>query len=369
MKDEIQKIVEIKYKYKKRVKMVKYFFSILIAFILIFIPISYLYNKWKMHQSFVEFKLDNPNDEIEIINKSLKIYLDKMHKFRNFNVKEMSNRGKYFCSYHGDTCESNADLIYKNCNGDKKYDDKCEFMTFDKRLNLEYLMNLGEKICINGEPVENAKQIVDNDEILQNKKLFYPQDEKALVDENGNFITNFYYEVGDRDKYSELFYGNVFINRDNFPRTNKDLDIIISSNAAFTRLFFAINDKIEYSRFKGFCHHYNNIFTKFNDNLPYYEDYHRKLPTINFSYIPIKLTENGAYDILTIEDIAFYKNTYGHDAMSSSGFYRTIQYDYYTGIRYNAYDKYDVLFNQYKTLKNNNFNKNLNLQGDGNAKN
>ena len=363
MNDEIQKIVEVKYKYKKRVKIVKYFFGILIVFTILSVPVYNFYSKWKIQQNFVEFKIENPNDEIEIINKALKIYLDKMHRFHNFNIKEMSDRGKYFLSYHGDVSESNADLVYENCHGDKKHDDKCEFMTFDKRLDLEYLMKLGERICINGKPIENAEEIIKNDEILQNKKLFYPQDEKALVDENGNFITNFFYEVSG-DKYSELFYGNVFINKDNFPRTNKDFDIIISSNAAFTRLFFAIE---QYSLFKGFCREYENILTKFDENLPYYED-HRKLPTINFSYIPIKLTKNGAYDILTIEDIAFYENTYGHDAMNN-GFYRTIQYDYYTGFRHNTYDKYDILFNHYKTLKNNNFNKNLNLQGDGNARN
>lgn len=362
MKDEIQKIVEVRYKYKKRVKIVKYFFGIFITLILIFIPISYLYNKWKMYQNFVEFKIENPNDEIEIINKSLKIYLDKMHKFRNFNVKEMANRSKYFCSYHGDICESHADIIYERCHGDKKHDDKCEFMTFDKRLDLEYLMNLGEKICINGKPIENAEEIIKNDEILQNKKLFYPQDEKVLVDDNGNFITNFFYAGANKHKYSELFYGNIFINRNIFTHTNKDFDIIISSNAGFARLFFAINEE---NNLQGFCSHYDKIFTKFDENLPYYEDYLTKLATINFSYIPIKLTKNGAYDILTIEDIAFYMNTYGYN---SGHFYRSPRYDHYKG-SYDSHDEYNVLFEQYQTLKNNNFNKNLNLQGDGNAKN
>ena len=352
MKDEIQKIVEIKYKYKKRVKMVKYFFSILIAFILIFIPISYLYNKWKMHQSFVEFKIENPNDEIEIINKALKIYLDKMHRFRNFSKADIKKRSKYFM--FGDTHESYATDIFEYCHGDKKHDDKCEFMTFDKRLNLEYLMNLGERICINGNPIENAKQIVDNDEILQNKKLFYPQDEKALVDENGNFITNFFYTAN-----QALFYDKVFINKNIFSHTNKDFDIIISSNACFARLFFAINEE---NNLQSFCDHYDDIFTKFDENLPYYEDYLTKLATINFSYIPIKLTKNGAYDILTIEDIAEYRNIYQYGHHGS-----VPKFDHYIWL--DKHNEYDLAFNQYQTLKNNNFNKNLNLQGDGNAKN
>ena len=342
-------------------KVIKYFFICIGIVIIIFIlPIMNFFNKWKMHQNFIEFKIENPNDEIEIINKALKIYLDKMHKFRNFSKADIKKRSKYFM--FGDTHESYAIDIFEYCNGDKKHDDKCEFMTFDKRLDLEYLMNLGEKICINGKPIENAKQIVDNDEILQNKKLFYPQDEKALVDDNGNFITNFFYAGANKHKYSELFYGNIFINKNIFTHTNKDFDIIISSNAGFTRLFFAINEE---NNLQGFCSHYDKILTKFDENLPYYEDYLTKLATINFSYIPIKLTENGAYDILTIEDIAFYMNTYGYNTVH---FYRSPQYDYYKG-SYDNHDEYNVLFKQYQTLKNNNFNKNLNLQGDGNAKN
>ena len=177
-------------------KVIKYFFICIGIVIIIFIlPIMNFfekhYNKWQIQQNFVEFKIENPNDEIEIINKALKIYLDKMHSIENFNIYDSKKRYDFF--YYEDIHDSLVDMVYRNCNGDNKYDDKCEFKTFDKRLDLEYLMKLGEKICINGEPTENAKEILKNDEILQNKKLFYPQDEKALVDENGNFITNFYY--------------------------------------------------------------------------------------------------------------------------------------------------------------------------------
>ncbi|MDA3056538.1 MULTISPECIES: hypothetical protein [unclassified Campylobacter] len=333
-------------------------FTILLAVICVIIAFDKFQNLNKLeHEDFVEFKIDNPNDEIEIINKSLKIYLDKIHRFHNFSEADIKKQSRLFL--HGQSAAIN---IFEKCNGDKKHDDKCEFMTFDKRLNLEYLMNLGEKICINGKPIENAEEIIKNDEILQNKKPFYPQDEKALVDENGNFITNFFYDFFAEGIYRDyaLFYGKVFINKNIFTHTNKNFDIIISANAGFKRLFFAINKNPEY-----FCQTHNDILTKFDDRLPYYKDYLSELATVDFAYIPIKLIENGAYDILTLRDILLHKNTYGYN---SGHFYCSPQFDKYTGL-YNDHDEYNVLFEQYQILKNNNFNKNLNLQGDGNAKN
>lgn len=344
MKDEIQKIVEVKHKYKKRVKIVKYFFiSVGVVIIIFILPIIGFfekhYNKWQIQQNFVEFKIENQNDEIEIINKALKIYLDKMHSIENFKIRDSKKRYDFF--YYDDTHDSHVDMVYRNCNGDKKHDDKCEFMTFDKRLNLEYLMKLGERICINGNPIENAEEIIKNDEILQNKKLFYPQDEKALVDENGNFITNFYYQ----SEMYNLFYGKAFLSEkyDN-AHTNKDFDIIIPIDENF-RILFLDSVALEYPL--GFCQEYNKIITSKENK-----------EKLNFIFIPLKLTKNGAYDILTLEDIFYYRNIY-EDTNKPK------RYPEYN----NTYNEHNNIFNQYQTLKNNNFNKNLNLQGDGNAKN
>ena len=330
-------------------KVIKYFFICIGIVIIIFIlPIMNFfekhYNKWQIQQNFVEFKIENPNDEIEIINKALKIYLDKMHSIENFNIYDSKKRYDFF--YYEDIHDSLVDMVYRNCNGDNKYDDKCEFKTFDKRLDLEYLMKLGEKICINGEPTENAKEILKNDEILQNKKLFYPQDEKALVDENGNFITNFFYEGHyANSKNNGLFYSNIFLSKkyDN-ANTNKDFDIIIPIDKNFIELFSS-GVKLEYPL--GFCQKYNKIITSKENK-----------EKLNFIFIPLKLTKNGAYDILTLEDIFYYRNIYANTN-------KTTQY-LQSG---NIYNEYNNIFNQYQTLKNNNFNKNLNLQGDGNAKN
>ena len=57
MNDEIQKIVEVKYKHKKRVKIVKYFFiSVLVVIIIFILPIIGFfekhYNKWKRYNIF-----------------------------------------------------------------------------------------------------------------------------------------------------------------------------------------------------------------------------------------------------------------------------------------------------------------------------
>ncbi|MDA3051854.1 hypothetical protein OFO01_00085 [Campylobacter sp. JMF_01 NE2] len=232
-------------------------------------------------------------------------------------------------------------MVYRNCNGDKKHDDKCEFKTFDKRLNLEYLMNLGERICINGEPTKNAEEIIKNDEILQNKKLFYPQDEKALVDENGNFITNFFYQ----SEMYNLFYGKVFLSK-KYENThaNRDFDIIIPRNENF-RILFLDSVALEYPL--GFCKKYNKIITSKENK-----------EKLDFIFIPIKFTKNGAYDILTLEDIFYYRNLY----RNTNKILQYLQRD-------NIYNEYNNIFYQYQVLKNNNSNKNPNLKGDGDAKN
>ena len=100
------------------------------------------------------------------------------------------------------------------CNGDKYPDDRCEFWKLDKRLNFDYLMNLGSKICKDGKPIQNAEEIVENDEVLK-LRLFYPWEQEHLIDEDGNFIENFIYmRFGDGANYSfDLFTDFVFISK------------------------------------------------------------------------------------------------------------------------------------------------------------
>ena len=142
-----------------------------------------------------------------------------------------------------------------------------------------------------------------------------------------------------------LFYGKAFLSEkyDN-AHTNKDFDIIIPIDENF-RILFLDSVALEYPL--GFCQEYNKIITSKENK-----------EKLNFIFIPIKLTKNGAYDILTLEDIFYYRNIYANTN-------KTTQY-LQSG---NIYNEYNNIFNQYQTLKNNNFNKNLNLKGDGNAKN
>ena len=48
-------------------------------------------------------------------------------------------------------------------------------------------MDLGSKICKNGKPIENAEEIVKNDEILK-LRLFYSWEQKHLIDEDGEIL-------------------------------------------------------------------------------------------------------------------------------------------------------------------------------------
>jgi hypothetical protein len=75
-------------------------------------------------------------------------------------------------------------------------------------------MNLGSKICKDGKPIQNAEEIVENDEVLK-LRLFYPWEQKHLIDEDGNFIENFIYmRFGDGANYSfDLFTDFVFISK------------------------------------------------------------------------------------------------------------------------------------------------------------
>ena len=77
------------------------------------------------------------------------------------------------------------------------------------------------------------------------------------------------------------------------------------------------------------------------------------------------------HNLLTTNKKRFFEKTYGREY-----YFKyiptnrpTLQNIVFNDFSYNGDHYYNMILEQYQTLKNNNFNKNLNLQGDGNAKN
>ncbi|WP_298054133.1 hypothetical protein, partial [uncultured Campylobacter sp.] len=258
--------------------------------------------------------------EHEKINFYIKDFLQKIHYLDNYPAKDI----KKMKNIHRDINDF-AETRFYLCNGDKYPDDKCEFFKLDKRLNLEYLLNLGSKICNADTPMQNAQEIIDNDEILKIEP-FYPFNEKYIIDENGKFLENFVY-IGENKHI--LFSDFVFINKKVLKYHDTKNDIVIVSNIMFSWL---LANAIVNKEISEFCVTHNLLIT--NKKRFFEKTYGREY---YFKYIPTNRP--------TLQNIVF--NDFAYNG------------DYY----------YNTILEQYQTLKNNNFNKNLNLQGGGNAKN
>lgn len=91
----------------------------------------------------------------EIVELNLKDYLKKLHYLDNYPQIDFGKMTDIHLDKNG-----YERVRFSWCNGDKYPDDRCEFWKLDKRLNFDYLMDLGSKICKNGKPIENAEEIV-----------------------------------------------------------------------------------------------------------------------------------------------------------------------------------------------------------------
>ena len=156
----------------------------------------------------------------DILNIALKNLTFTLHKQDNFPYVELKKRIKRVTDTETDEvainnytapdkhayemCGSRNSLEWFGSPSGNEYatamDTNCEFWKVDKRLNYDYLLNLGDKICINGVAREEYNsdkaywQILSEDEIYSKRELFYPWQEDRLVDENGTFIVNFIYD-------------------------------------------------------------------------------------------------------------------------------------------------------------------------------
>lgn len=188
-------------------------------------------------------------------------------------------------------------------------DTYCEFWKIDKRLNYDYLMNLGDRVCENEKPIENAKEIVENDEVLK-LTPFNPLKQEHLIDKNGNYIDNFIYLSTDYSN-ANIFSDFLFINRNGYTNWGSwykfKLSIVVPYNESFKSLMYSLYGV--YARFDldEFCFKHNEIkLVTASDDRIYIED--------AFHYIPVfydhNLSINDALYWTTSSTLSFLKKQY-----------------------------------------------------------
>ncbi len=146
--------------------------------------------------------LDGNLTDIQLKDRALKCMLKKMHESENFSKEKIAKkiddiRMKYK-NLHIEEDIEDLELkdyltrIHSKCHGNERPDDKCEFYKIDKRLNLDYLMDLGSKICRNGKAIQDAETYIDK-EIFKTEVVYPWEDKESLILENGDLRYNLYF--------------------------------------------------------------------------------------------------------------------------------------------------------------------------------
>ena len=145
--------------------------------------------------------LDGNLTDIQLKDRALKCMLKDWHFFYNFNKREYDRRIKAVKKEYDDTANEiggGVEIRYSECHSDKRPDDKCEFYKIDKRLNLDYLMDLGSKICRNGKAIQDAETHIDKE--IFNTEVVYPwEDKESLVLEDGSLKYGIFFNYIDED--------------------------------------------------------------------------------------------------------------------------------------------------------------------------
>ena len=229
--------------------------------------------------------------------------LKKMHESENFSkekiAKKIDDIRTEYKNIHIKEDIKDIELkdyltrIYNKCHGDKRPDDKCEFYKIDKRLNLDYLMDLGSKICRNGKAIQDAETHIDKE--IFNTEVVYPwEDKESLVLENGDLRYNLYFASESDMNKAIINYGvykyKIDLQDPNIDINNIEASLIIPINLLFLNLYKPLNRE-ENGNFKNnleeFCMTYkiyensdidtsrpfNKIAFKYRDNYATYEFY------------------------------------------------------------------------------------------------
>ena len=240
--------------------------------------------------------------------------LKKMHESENFSKEKIAKkiddiRMKYK-NLHIEEDIEDLELkdyltrVHSKCHGDKRPDDKCEFYKIDKRLNLDYLMDLGSKICRNGKAIQDAETYIDK-EIFKTEVVYPWEDKESLILENGDLRYNLYFASESDMNKAIINYGvykyKIDLQDPNIDINNIEASLIIPINLLFLNLYKLLNGE-ENGNFKNnleeFCMTYkiyensdidtsrpfNKIAFKYRDNYATY-DFYIILIDKSFKYI------------------------------------------------------------------------------------
>jgi len=197
----------------------------MIAFFIVSAVAFLTYKHYEAENKRLEEEYIKTLSKNDIINIQLKRFFKDLHRLDNFEKKELG-WVKDIKNFKGDF-EHWAISNFKACSGATNPDDRCEFWKYDRKLNYEYLLNLGTMICDESASLSSASKIIAKEALLK-KELYYPWDEDSLLDENGNLKYLIVY-YSDFKKDIKVF-SDVFLSED-------EKDILLVTHYLFEYLY------------------------------------------------------------------------------------------------------------------------------------
>nr|WP_315009401.1 hypothetical protein [uncultured Campylobacter sp.] len=269
--------------------------------------------------------LDGNLTDIQLKDRALKCMLKDWHFFYNFNKREYDRRIKAVKKEYGDTANEiggGVEIRYSECHSDKRPDDKCEFYKIDKRLNLDYLMDLGSKICRNGKAIQDAETHIDK-EIFKTEVVYPWEDKESLVLEDGSLKYGIFFNYIDEDDYrdresreiilTEKIFNNSLEIDKSFGFDHTDIVFVIPINSIFLSLYAYIEPSNP--NYDIFCHRYELYKNRIKiDEASYkiddFETPIEYLPLhINYSFLFIVIDKNMKFS-KSLEYNLLYKYYY-----------------------------------------------------------
>jgi len=269
--------------------------------------------------------LDGNLTDIQLKDRALKCMLKDWHFFYNFNKREYDRRIKAVKKEYDDTANEiggGVEIRYSECHSDKRPDDKCEFYKIDKRLNLDYLMDLGSKICRNGKAIQDAETHIDKE--IFNTEVVYPwEDKESLVLEDGSLKYGIFFNYIDEDDYRDRESGEIILTEKIFNNSleidksfgfdHTDIVFVIPINSIFLSLYAYIEPSNP--NYDIFCHRYEQYKNRIKiDEASYkiddFETPIKYLPLhINYSFLFIVIDKNMKFS-KSLEYNLLYKYYY-----------------------------------------------------------
>ncbi|MBS6152314.1 MAG: hypothetical protein KH703_02715 [Campylobacter gracilis] len=248
-----------------------------------------------------------------------------MALFYNFNKREYDRRIKAVKKEYGDTANEiggGVEIRYSECHSDKRPDDKCEFYKIDKRLNLDYLMDLGSKICGNGKAIQDAETHIDKE--IFNTEVVYPwEDKENLVLEDGSLKYGIFFNDIDEDSYrdresreiilTEKIFNNSLEIDKSFGFDHTDIVFVIPINSIFLSLYAYIEPSNP--NYDIFCHRYELFKNRIKIDEASYKIDDFKTPIeylplhVNYSFLFIVIDKNMKFN-KSLEYNLLYKYYY-----------------------------------------------------------